>query len=83
MVSLMLMLYRSLLNSEYILINVLKVLASVISIYNLHLTFYKCLHRDILRYLPMECFVHLVYDGTQTVDDYEKSKSPESRLNLF
>jgi hypothetical protein len=35
----MLVLNRSLLNREYILINVLKALASIISICNLHLTF--------------------------------------------
>jgi hypothetical protein len=38
-VSLMLVLNRSLLNKEYILINVLKALASIISIYNLNVTF--------------------------------------------
>jgi hypothetical protein len=35
----MLVLNRSLLNREYILINVLKALASIISICNLHITF--------------------------------------------
>jgi hypothetical protein len=48
----MLVLNRSLLNREYILINGLKALASIISICNLH--------RDILRYLQMEYFVHLL-----------------------
>jgi hypothetical protein len=46
-VSLILVLNRSLLHREYILINVLKALASIISIYNLHVTeifyaIYKC-----------------------------------------
>jgi hypothetical protein len=35
----MLVLNRSLLNREYVLINVLKALASIISICNLHVTF--------------------------------------------
>jgi hypothetical protein len=35
----MLMLNRSPLNREYILINVLKALASIISMYNIHVTF--------------------------------------------
>jgi hypothetical protein len=38
-VSLMLVLNRTLLNREYMLINVLKALASIISICNLHVTF--------------------------------------------
>jgi hypothetical protein len=38
-VSLILVLNRSILNREYILINVLKTLASIISICNLHVTF--------------------------------------------
>jgi hypothetical protein len=38
-VSLILVLNRSLLNREYILINILKVLASIISMCNLHETF--------------------------------------------
>jgi hypothetical protein len=49
----MLVLNRSLLNREYTLINVLKVLASIISICNLHVLSYQRLHRDILRCLQM------------------------------
>jgi hypothetical protein len=73
----MLLLNRSLLNRDCILINVLKALASIISIS------YRRLHRDILHYLQMQCFVQSVQDGTQAVDDCEKSKSPESYVNFF
>jgi hypothetical protein len=45
---------RSFLNREYDL----KTLASIISICNLHVTFCQRLHRDILRYLQMQYFVH-------------------------
>jgi hypothetical protein len=51
---------RSILYKEYILINVLKVLASNISMCNLYVILYRSLHRDILHYLQMEYFVHLV-----------------------
>jgi hypothetical protein len=47
----MLVLNRSLSNREYILMNVLKALASIISI---------CNHRDILLCLQMEYLVHLM-----------------------
>jgi hypothetical protein len=75
----MLLLNRSLLNREYILINVLKALASIIFICNIHVTFFfQTLHRDILRYLQMEYFVHLMRGETRAVDNYESSTSPES-----
>jgi hypothetical protein len=80
MVSLMLVLNRSLLNREYILINFLKALASIISVRNLHITFLSKVTPDSLRYLLFRPFSE---DGTQAVDDCEKSKSPESCLHLF
>jgi hypothetical protein len=51
-VSLMLALHRSLLNREYTLINVLKVLASIISMCNLHVIL---LSKITPGYLQMEC----------------------------
>jgi hypothetical protein len=65
----MLVLNRSFLNRECILINVQKLLASIISMFNLDVT-YQRLHRDILRYLQMENFVHLMWDETHAVDYY-------------
>jgi hypothetical protein len=46
-VSLMLVFNRSRLNREYILINVLKALASIISMCNFHVIFLSKLHQDI------------------------------------
>jgi hypothetical protein len=56
-VDIMLVLNRSLLNREYTLINLLKALASIISMCNLHVTL---LSKIIPIYLQMECFVQLV-----------------------
>jgi hypothetical protein len=47
---------RSLLNREYNLMNVLKALASIVSICRSF--FYQRLHLGILHYLQMECSVH-------------------------
>jgi hypothetical protein len=54
MVSFMLVLNRSLLNGKYILIDVLKALASIISIRNLHVTF---LSKITPRYFRLNCQV--------------------------
>jgi hypothetical protein len=55
----MLVLNRSPLNFEYILINVLKALASIVSMCNLHVTFLSKLHPNILRY-QLEYLLHSV-----------------------
>jgi hypothetical protein len=79
----MLVLNRSLMNREYILINVLKALALIISVCNLRVTFSSKITPRYFTLFTMEYFVHSVYDRTQAVDYFEKSKSPESYLNLF
>jgi hypothetical protein len=48
----------SLLNREYNLGNVLKVMALIGSMCNLHIIPYQRLYLDILHYLQMECSVH-------------------------
>jgi hypothetical protein len=56
----MLVLNRSISNREYILINVLKALASfIMCVISMYIS-YRSLRRDILHYLQMECFVHSV-----------------------
>jgi hypothetical protein len=40
------------------------------------------LHRDTLRYLPMECFALWICDVIQAID-YERSRFPESLTYLF
>jgi hypothetical protein len=85
-VNLMLELNRSLLNREYTLMNILKPLASIISMCNLHATF---LSKSTSRYFTL--FTNGIFrpfnkprqDKTQAVDDYERSRPPESYLNLF
>jgi hypothetical protein len=54
----MLVLNRSLLNREYILLNVLKALSSIICMCNLQSFSYQIIHLDILHYLQIEYFVH-------------------------
>jgi hypothetical protein len=53
----MLVLNHSLLKIECILINVLKALASSISMCKLHITFLSKITSRYLHYLQMECFV--------------------------
>jgi hypothetical protein len=50
---------RSILNREYILMNVLKVLASILSMLLSVSFFYQRLHMDVLHDLQIECSVHL------------------------
>jgi hypothetical protein len=51
---------RSLFDREYILINVLKALVSIISMCNFHVTFLSKITPRYLRYLQIEYFVHSV-----------------------
>jgi hypothetical protein len=75
----MLVLNRSLSNREYILINVLKALASIISMCNLHVTF---LSKFTQRYFTL--FTNGMFRSFSVRwDSCEKSKSPESYLINF
>jgi hypothetical protein len=54
----MLALNRSLLNRDYILMHVLKTLASIISMCNFHVIFLSKINLDILNYLQMGYSAH-------------------------
>jgi hypothetical protein len=74
----MLVLNRSLLNREYIPINVLKALASISSMCNLHVTLFSKITPRYFTLLISEMFRPLSLNRTQAVDDCQKIKSPES-----
>jgi hypothetical protein len=79
----MLVLNRSLLNRKYILINVLKALASIISTSNLYVTFLSKITEIFYAIYKWNLSSIQCKMGTQAVDDCEESKSPESCFHLF
>jgi hypothetical protein len=82
-ISALLVLNRSLLNREYILINVLKTLAEIISMRNLHVTFLSKITPRYFTLFTNGMFRPFSVICASVAEDCEKSKFPESYIYSY